>query len=450
MARVGLISLGCPKNTVDSEEILGEVASAGHVIESDASSAEVLIVNTCGFIQSAKEESVDAVLDAVRLKQDGVCRSVIVTGCLAQRYGAALSEEIPEADAFVGLGRAGEICGIIERTLGGDRVLRLDRRDAWWTESRGRVLSTAPWTAYLRIADGCDNRCSYCAIPDIRGGFASRPEEHVLEEARALADQGVRELVLVAQDVTRYGLDAHGRLTLPSLLDRLSGVDGVDWIRLLYLHPSRVTDELIETIAGNEKVCKYVDIPLQHCAESVLRAMNRPGSRTDYGELIARIRDSCPDVALRTTFVVGFPGETEADFEELADFVAEMRFDRMGAFRYSIEDGTPAADMPARTPARVAESRLRRMMTLQQGLSLESNRRLVGSGLEVLIERVEGDLRVGRSHRDAPEIDGVVYVEGSSASPGEMVHAAVTGATHYDLTARCNDGLNEKSPEVQI
>jgi ribosomal protein S12 methylthiotransferase len=435
MAKIGLISLGCPKNTVDAEEILGEAVKAGHVIETDPCQADVLIVNTCGFIRSAKEESIDAVLDAIRFKTDGACRSVIVTGCLAQRYGDELAKEIPEADAFVGVGHHGEIAGTIERTLGGDRVLNLRRPTAWWTESRSRVLSTAPWTAYVRVADGCDNRCSYCAIPDIRGGFASRPEESIVSEVRGLAGQGVREINLVAQDVTRYGLDIYGRLALPGLLDKLSEIEGIDWIRLLYLYPSRVTDELVRAIAGNEKVCKYVDIPLQHCSERILQMMRRPGSRSEYRDLIARIRDACPSVAIRTTFIVGFPGETEADFDELMEFVEETRFDRMGAFEYSREEGTPAAEMAARVPSRTAKSRVRRLMSLQQGISLERNQELVGSSIEVLLERIEGDIRIGRSSRDAPDIDGVVCVHGSCAAPGEIVDAVITEATHYDLTA---------------
>lgn len=435
MAKIGLISLGCPKNTIDAEEILGEAVRAGHEIETDPSQADVLIVNTCGFIKSAKEESINAVLDAIRFKTDGACRSVIVTGCLAQRYGDELADEIPEADAFVGIGHPGEIADTIERTLGGDRVLNFQKPTAWWMESRPRILSTASWTAYVRVADGCDNRCSYCAIPDIRGGFASRPEEIIVSEVRDLAKQGVREINLVAQDVTRYGLDIHGRLALPGLLDRLSEIEGIDWIRLLYLYPSRVTDELIRTIAGNEKVCKYVDIPLQHCSERILRAMRRPGSRSEYRDLIARIREACPEVALRTTFIVGFPGETAADFEELLEFVGETRLDRMGAFEYSREEGTPAAEMAGKVPSRTAKSRSRRLMCLQQGISLEKNRELVGSTIHVLIERTEGDVRIGRSYRDAPDIDGVVYVQGSCAAPGEIVEASVTEATHYDLTA---------------
>jgi ribosomal protein S12 methylthiotransferase len=282
MARIGLISLGCPKNVVDAEEILGELKKQGHQIETDPACAEVLIVNTCGFIKSAKEESIDAVLDAVRYKTNGACRSVIVTGCLAQRYGDELAREIPEADAVLGLGRAASIPDVLERTLSGERVVDVAHPGSWWKEPRSRVLSTAPWTAYLRLSDGCDNRCTYCAIPIIRGGFASRPEEHILADAKALAQGGVKELCLVAQDITRYGLDAEGRLALPSLLGKLSEIDGVRWIRLLYMYPSRVSEDLISTVAANEKVLPYYDIPLQHSSARVLASMNRAGCGDEY------------------------------------------------------------------------------------------------------------------------------------------------------------------------
>lgn len=455
MAKIGFFSLGCPKNVVDAEEMLGEAEKAGHQIESDPMRADVLIVNTCGFIQSAKEESIDAVLDAIRYKTDGACRSVIVSGCLAQRYGKELARELPEADGFVGLGRSGEIGEVISRTLAGKRVVGTGKRTGWWMESRSRVLSTPPWTAYLRIGDGCDNRCSYCIIPGIRGRFRSRPERHILAEARGLAERGVKEINLVAQDITRYGLDRDGKLGLPSLLDRLSGIEGIRWIRLLYCYPTRITAELIDTIAGNDKVCKYVDAPLQHCSERILRAMHRQGSKSEYLDLIARLRQVCPSIVLRTTLIVGFPGETEDDFEELMDFVREVRFDRLGAFAYSREEGTPAAELPCQVGRRIANGRLRRLMELQQDISLQKNQELVGSRLEVLVERIEGDVAVGRSYRDAPEIDGVVYVEGARVTPGEFISAQIAKATHYDLTAACDCGRadytrRDKSPEVIV
>ena len=448
MAKIGLISLGCPKNTVDAEQILGEVSKAGHEIEPDPARAEVLIVNTCGFIQSAKEESIDAVLDAVRCKTNGACRSVIVTGCLVQRYGAELAKELSEVDAFVSLGKPREIAAAISATLSGDKVVNLGESPAWWLESRDRVLSTQPWTAYLRVADGCDNRCTYCAIPDIRGGFRSRPERDVLDEAKALAGLGVKELNLIAQDVTRYGLDSVGEQRLPHLLDELAGIDGIRWIRLLYCYPTRISDDLIRAIAGNEKVCKYIDVPLQHCTEKILRAMGRQGSRQEYLDLFDRIREACPDAALRTTFIVGFPGETEDDFEELMEFVRQVRFDRVGVFRYSPEEGTPAALLKGRVRRREADSRYRRLMALQQEISLAKNESLIGARMEVLVESVEGDttrkvaiwksppIGVGRSYRDAPDIDGLVYIEGCSTKPGDIIPVEITGAQHYDLFAK--------------
>jgi len=436
MAKIGLISLGCPKNMVDAEEILGEIEKAGHEIETNPARAEVLIVNTCGFIRSAKEEAIDSILDAVRYKTNGACRSVIVTGCLAQRYGQELAEEIPEADAFLGLGKVRDIPETISRTLQGARVVSIGDPCAWWTESRSRVLSTPPWTAYLRIADGCDNRCAYCVIPSIRGGFRSRPEEIVLDEARALAEVGVRELNLVAQDITRYGLDTEGELCLPRLLEKLAALEGIRWIRLLYCYPTRITEELIRTIAENEKVCKYVDVPLQHCSGRILHAMGRQGSKQAYLDLFARIRESCPQAALRTTLIVGFPGETEDEFEELMGFVERVRFDRVGVFPYSAEEGTPAALLPDKVHHSTIGKRYRRLMGLQQEISLEKNKKLIGARIEVLIEGSEGELAVGRSYRDAPDIDGLVYVKGGSALAGEFVSAEVTGARPYDLIAR--------------
>ena len=438
MARIGLISLGCPKNTVDAEEILGEVEKAGHKIETNPARAEVLLVNTCGFIRSAKEESIASILDAVRYKTNGACRSVIVTGCLVQRYGRELAKEIPEADAFLGLGKVHDIPEAISRTLRGVRVVKIGDPRAWWTESRSRALSTPPWTAYLRIADGCDNRCAYCVIPSIRGGFRSRPEEIILDEARALAEVGVRELNLVAQDITRYGLDTEGELLLPRLLEKLAALEGVHWIRLMYCYPTRITEELIRAIAEHEKVCKYADVPLQHCSDRILRAMGRQGSKQAYLDLFARIRESCPEAALRTSLIVGFPGETEQEFEELMGFVERVRFDRVGVFPYSAEEGTPAALLPDKVHHSTIGKRYRRLMELQQEISLDKNKKLVGTRIQVLIEGIEGELAVGRSYRDAPDIDGLVYLEGASALPGEFVSAEVTEARSYDLIARCD------------
>ena len=443
MAKVGLICLGCPKNAVDAEEILGEIEQAGHEIVTEPGRAEVLIVNTCGFIESAKEESIEAILDAVRYKTNGDCRSVIVTGCLAQRYGAELAKEFPEADGIVGLGKSSEMAGMISRTLRGDRVIAIGEPSAWWMESRNRVLSTPPWTAYLRIADGCDNRCTYCVIPSIRGGFRSRAEQDVLDEAKALISAGAKELNLIAQDVTRYGMDWAGEMQLSRLLNKLAALEGVHWIRLLYCHPARISDELIRTIAGNEKICNYIDAPLQHCSSRVLGAMGRQGGKQEYLDLFAQIRETCPDVALRTTFIVGFPGETEEDFEELLDFVSRVRFDRAGVFCYSAEDGTPAALLPDQLPHRTIERRYRRLMAHQQEISLDKNEALVGKLMEVLVETVKGKSAVGRSYRDAPDIDGVVRIKTSPQTrPGDFVLAEVAEAEHYDLIGRCVDAVS--------
>lgn len=436
MTKVALVSLGCPKNTVDAEEILGEVARAGHEITNDSERADVLIVNTCGFIQSAKEESIEAILDAVRCKTNGACRSVIVTGCLAQRYGDELAKEIPEADAFLGLAESRDIAGVISRTLAGERVMRVGDPSAWWTKTGSRVLSTPPWTAYLRVADGCDNRCAYCAIPSIRGGFRSRPEKDILDEAKALADSGVKELNLVAQDITRFGTDGDGAPRLPWLLDRLAEIDGIRWIRLLYCYPTRVSDELIRTIAENEKVCKYIDIPLQHCSDRMIRAMHRQGTKDQYLRLFDRVRELCPDGALRTTFIVGFPGETDADFEELVDFARRVEFDRAGVFTYSAEEGTPAAEMPDQIGKRIMNGRFQRFMELQRDISLKRNRSLVGTRMDVLAESIQGKTVVGRSYRDAPDIDGLVYIsDADQVRPGDFTSVVVTEARDYDLIA---------------
>jgi ribosomal protein S12 methylthiotransferase len=436
MARVGMISLGCPKNLIDGEEILGELQKAGHHIETDAARADVLIINTCGFIKDAKEESIDSILDAVRYKTNGACRSVIVTGCLAQRYGKQLAEEIPEIDAVLGLGKASEIPQVVARTLAGTRIVDVKKPSAWWLQSRNRVISTAPWTAYLRVADGCDNRCTYCAIPSIRGSFRSRPKQMILDEAKALADLGVQEINLVAQDTTRYGLDSEGHLSLPNLLEELAKIEGIRWIRLLYCYPTRITDELIATIAAHEKICKYIDLPLQHCSDLILRAMGRQGSKQVYLSLIDKLREECPDIALRTTFIVGFPGETEEMFNELMEFVENVKFDRVGVFTYSSEEGTPAVLLPGKIHHSTAKKRRRMLMNLQEKLSLEKSRSFIGKQLDVLVEGIHGEFAVGRSYRDAPDIDGLVRIYGCKASPGEFVTVQITEAESHDLVGK--------------
>lgn len=428
--KVTLISLGCPKNLVDSEEMLGALADAGYEIVPDPAEADAVVVNTCGFIESAKEESVDAILDAVRLKTGGRCKSVVVAGCLSQRYAGDLAGEIPEVDVFVGVGKNAELPKLIEQSLAGTRTVDCSAPGREWSKNDHRVRSTPPWTAYLKIADGCDNRCAYCAIPDIRGAFGSRPPELILAEAEKMAAEGVVEVNLIAQDITRYGQDIGG-WSLERLTSEIAGIDGIRWIRLLYCYPTRITDGLIELLATEPKVVKYMDIPLQHGDDKMLAAMNRRGSRREYLDLVRRIREVCPEVALRTSFIVGFPGEGNEEFDSLLSFVEEIDFDRVGAFIYSREDGTPAASMSKRVAKATAAKRLDRLMKLAQRISAEHNRRMIGREIEVLVESPEA----GRSYRDAPEIDGIVRLTGGTASPGEIVRATVVEADEYDVTA---------------
>ncbi|NLC59568.1 MAG: 30S ribosomal protein S12 methylthiotransferase RimO [Armatimonadetes bacterium] len=433
-ARVAIVNLGCPKNQVDAEVMLGLLQREGLAISGDPAAADVIIVNTCGFIADAKEESVNALLEAVRLKREGKAAKVIAAGCLAQRYATELHAEIPELDGIVGIGQQERIAEAVRAVLAGEAIHAVGAPRAVLPEELPRVLSTPPWTAYLKIADGCDRPCAFCAIPAIRGKMISRPLEAIVAEARDLAARGVRELNLVAQETSRYGLDRYGHSRLVDLLRALSAIDGIEWIRPLYYFPTSVSEELIALIASEPKLCKYIDIPLQHVSRSVLRRMRRPGDGERYLELIARIRAACPEVALRTAFIVGYPGETEADFAQLLDFVKEARLDRVGAFIFSPEENTPAASLPNRVPARTARARYARLMATQQRISLQRNREFVGKPMRVLVEQVaESGERVGRSYRDAPEIDGSVRVTGSEARPGEFVDVMITAAQPYDL-----------------
>ena len=434
MARVSLVSLGCPKNLVDSEGALGEIVRAGHEIVVDNFRADAIVVNTCGFIESARAESVEAVLEALEHKESGSCKAVIVIGCLAQRFADDLAKEMPDVDAFLGVGHAGKIAEAIESALGGERGSIESNPPPVWVEHAERVQSTPPWTAYLKISDGCDNRCAYCAIPDIRGTFRSRPEELILDEAKRLAERGVKEIVLVGQDLTQYGEDLGQHNAVPGLLEKLGGIDALRWIRLLYCYPTKVTPELIQAIASVDKVAKYMDLPLQHGDDTILRAMNRRGSVEDYVRLIDEVREKCPEIALRSSFIVGFPGETEAAFDNLLAFVETIRFDRVGVFTYSREEGTPAANLKRDLVSeRTAVKRYKKLMKLQQGISLEKNQSFIGKEMDVLVEGYTDDGVFGRSYRDAPEIDGVVYLPGSEAEPGDFVKSVITEAGEYDL-----------------
>lgn len=423
--KIGIVSLGCPKNLVDSETMLGLIHEEKYEITNDPSEAEIIIVNTCGFIESAKEESINTILQMAEYKKSGSCKYIIVTGCLSQRYAEELFNELPEADAIAGVEVYDEIGSIIKRVMNGERFIMLERSkpDVIYTSKETflpRILTTPSYTAYLKIAEGCDNCCSYCAIPKIRGPYRSKPMEQVLKEAKALANNGVKELIVVAQDTTRYGEDLpEGKLLLADLLKELNKIESLKWIRVMYCYPNNFTDELIETFASLDKVCKYVDLPLQHASNRLLASMNRYDTREEVETLLAKLRKRIPGIVIRTTFIVGFPGETDADFEELKEFVEQQRFENAGVFAYSQEKGTVAGAMPNQIPDEIKQERYHELMALQAQISEEIHKDTEGQTLEVLIEGIEEDgsgLHYGRSYREAPDIDGLVFIE----NPGDI------------------------------
>ena len=423
--KIGVVSLGCPKNLVDSETMLGLIHEENYEITNDPSEAEIIIVNTCGFIESAKEESINTILQMAEYKKSGSCKYIIVTGCLSQRYAEELFSELPEADAIAGVEVYDEIGSIIKRVMNGERFIILERSkpDVIYTSKETflpRILTTPSYTAYLKIAEGCDNCCSYCAIPKIRGPYRSKPMAQVLKEAKALADNGVKELIVVAQDTTRYGEDLPGgKLLLADLLKELNKIESLKWIRVMYCYPNNFTDELIETFASLDKVCKYVDLPLQHASNRLLASMNRYDTREEVETLLAKLRKRIPGIVIRTTFIVGFPGETDADFEELKEFMEQQRFENAGVFAYSQEEGTVAGAMPNQIPDEIKQERYHELMALQAQISEEIHKDTEGQTLEVLVEGIEEDgsgLHYGRSYREAPDIDGLVFIE----NPGDI------------------------------
>lgn len=423
--KIGVVSLGCPKNLVDSETMLGLIHEENYEITNDPSEAEIIIVNTCGFIESAKEESINTILQMAEYKKSGSCKYIIVTGCLSQRYAEELFNELPEADAIAGVEVYDEIGSIIKRVMNGERFIMLERSkpDVIYTSKETflpRILTTPSYTAYLKIAEGCDNCCSYCAIPKIRGPYRSKPMEQVLKEAKALADNGVKELIVVAQDTTRYGEDLPGsKLLLADLLKELNKIESLKWIRVMYCYPNNFTDELIETFASLDKVCKYVDLPLQHASNRLLASMNRYDTKEEVETLLAKLRKRIPGIVIRTTFIVGFSGETDADFEELKEFVEQQRFENAGVFAYSQEEGTVAGAMPNQIPDEIKQERYHELMALQAQISEEIHKDTEGQTLEVLVEGIEEDgsgLHYGRSYREAPDIDGLVFIE----NPGDI------------------------------
>lgn len=440
--KIGIVSLGCPKNLVDSETMLGLIHEENFEITNDPAGAEIIIVNTCGFIESAKEESINTILQMAEYKKSGVCRKIIVTGCLGQRYAQELFDELPEVDAIAGVEVYDEIGSIIKRVMNGERFIILERSkpDIIYTSKDTflpRILTTPPYTAYLKIAEGCDNCCSYCAIPKIRGPYRSKPMEQVLKEAQALAAGGVKELIVVAQDTTRYGEDLPGgRLLLADLLKELNKIESLKWIRVMYCYPNNFTDELIDTFASLDKVCKYVDLPLQHASNRLLASMNRYDTKEEVSALLKKLRERIPGIVIRTTFIVGFPGETDADFEELKEFVEKQRFENAGVFAYSQEEGTVAGSMPNQIPDDVKQERYHELMALQAQISEDLHKDTEGMTLEVLVEGIEEDgsgLYYGRSYREAPDIDGLVFIENpGEIKPGDFIKVNILQGFTYE------------------
>ena len=459
--KLGLISLGCPKNLVDSEVMLGIIEKYDIEITNDPEAAEIIIVNTCGFIESAKQESIETILSMAACKTEGCCRHLIVTGCLAQRYARELFREMPEVDALVGTNVFKDIGLVIDRVIRGERILHLKDDDLLplpetkqtpavsSLQSEGmkrkevqadpRKLTTPPYLAYLKIAEGCDNFCSFCAIPLIRGRYTSKPYEQVMAEARDLADRGVKELVVIAQDTTRYGQDLYGKLRLAELLRDLNDIPGLKWIRVLYSYPNTFTDELVEAYATLPKVCHYVDLPLQHASDRLLRAMRRRDKLKETKALLKKLRERIPDIVIRTTFIVGFPGETEEDFAILKEFIAEQKFENAGVFQYSREKNTAAAAMPDQVPDDIKQDRYDELMAIQAGISEESHRAMEDRELEVVVEGYEEEeenLAAARSYREAPDIDGNIFVENAPGlKPGDFIRVRVEQGFAYEAVA---------------
>ena len=448
--KLGLISLGCPKNLVDSEVMLGIIEKYHIEITNDPEAAEIIIVNTCGFIESAKQESIDTILSMAAYKTEGCCRYLIVTGCLAQRYAQELFQDMPEVDAIVGTNVYKDIAQVIERVMQGQRVLHLSETDFEKINLEGlqgnernlpdpRKLTTPSYMAYLKIAEGCDNFCSFCAIPLIRGRYTSKPYEQIMAEARELVERGVKELIVIAQDTTRYGQDLYGKLRLAELLHDLNGLPGLKWIRVLYSYPNTFTDELIEAYATLPKVCHYVDLPLQHASDRLLHAMRRRDKLSETKKLLKKLRERIPDIVIRTTFIVGFPGETEEDFAILKEFVTEQKFENAGVFQYSQEENTVAATLPEQIPEEIKQERYDELMAIQAGISEDVHRSMEDRELEVVVEGYESEeenLVAARSYREAPDIDGSIFVENAPGlNPGDFIRVRIEQGFAYEVVA---------------
>ncbi|MCI5729786.1 MAG: 30S ribosomal protein S12 methylthiotransferase RimO [Clostridia bacterium] len=435
--RVGMISLGCAKNQVDGEMLMAALEENGFELSDDVGICDIAIINTCGFIESAKKESIEEILELCKLKEEGRIQKIVVTGCLAQRYQEEIRREIPEVDAVLGIGANGEIASYLKKMWEENTVVESFPPKTEMPLCGSRTLTTPSYYAYLKIAEGCSNGCSYCAIPKIRGPYRSRPMESILAEAKGLAENGCRELVIIAQDTSRYGLDLYGEPRLPQLLTELSHLENIRWIRLLYCYPDYITDELLTVIRDVKKVVPYIDLPLQHVSGKILKAMNRGGDRAALTEQIRHIREMVPGITLRTTLITGFPGETEEDFNELAEFVHEMKFERLGCFAYSQEEGTPAAALPDQLPQEVKEHREEVIMEDQMAIMLEKGEEMVGKTVEVLTEGFDryAECYFGRTQADAPDVDGKVFFVAQRKKPhyGQFVHVKITECVDGDL-----------------
>lgn len=434
--KVGMISLGCPKNQVDGEALLAKLKKAGYEIVNNIEDSDVMIVNTCGFIEQAKKEAIDTILEVAEYKNAGLISAIVVTGCLAERYQDEIIKEMPEVDAVLGIGANSDIVKTCDKALCGIVTTSFPNK-CYLSINDERIISTPSHWAYLKIAEGCDNRCSYCAIPGIRGGFRSRTIQSCVDEAKALAESGVKELILIAQDTTKYGQDLYGKYSLDILLKELVKINGIEWIRLFYCYPQRITDSLINVIANEEKVCNYIDIPLQHSDKTVLKNMNRVGDGEDYRALISKMRKAIPSLALRTTFMVGFPGETDEQFENLCRFTEDVKFDKMGCFTFSPEEDTPAYDMQNQIDDDVKVRRQEVLMNKQYSITEELNKQRIGRIYKVIIDTFDGEKYVGRSYMDSPEIDsGIIFTSDNNLNIGDFVNVEITDYNGYDLIGK--------------
>lgn len=444
--KILFISLGCDKNLADSEEMLGLLTAGGHEITDDETQADAIVINTCCFIKDAKEESVETILEMAEYKKTGSCHALIVTGCMAQRYQKEIIEEVPEVDAVLGTTSYGDIVKALEEAVAGNHFEEFRDIDYLPDTGSKRVLTTGGHFGYLKIAEGCDKHCTYCIIPKLRGKFRSVPMERLIAQAEDMAEQGVKELILVAQETTVYGKDLYGKKSLHILLKKLCEIRGIRWIRILYCYPEEIYDELIETIRDEKKICHYLDIPIQHASDRILKRMGRRTSKQELIDIVGKLRKEIPDIVLRTTLITGFPGETEEDHEELKEFVDEMEFDRLGVFTYSPEENTPAAEMADQVPEEVKEERRDELMELQQEISYDRGQDRIGQELLVMIEGKVADesAYIGRTYGDAPKVDGYISVQtGELLMTGDFAKVRVTGALEYDLIGVLSDEYTE-------